>query len=288
VNLDRLMRIDRRIIFLFTAFVIIVPLLIPMNLPMGVQKPTQRFFDTVNAVDPKEKCVLIATDYVPQTEAENQPMAIVLMRHAFAARIPVLVAAMYIEGAGLALDAMNRTMAEFNTRATSSADSIVYGRDIVYLGWQPPPIVPILGMGRSITAVYPVDWYGNRTEDLPLMKRIRNYDDVGIVCSISAGSMPLSFVQYAQAKFGVKVGAGVTAVSAPDYYPYFETGQFSGMLGGMKGAAEYEYLVAKNFHVDGRKRATEGMGAQSSAHILIIIFVIIGNVAYFAGKRRAK
>ncbi len=88
MNFDRLMRIDRRIIFIFTAVVIAVPLLVPMNLPMGVQKPTQRFFDTVNAIDPKEQCVLIATDYVPQTEAENQPMAIVLMRHAFAARIP--------------------------------------------------------------------------------------------------------------------------------------------------------------------------------------------------------
>jgi hypothetical protein len=288
MNFDRLMRIDRRIIFIFMAVVIAVPILIPMDLPMGVQKPTQRLYDTVNAIDRNEKCLLIATDYVPQTEAENQPMTIALMRHGFAARIPVLLAAMYVEGAGLALDAMDRTMAEFNARATSSADSIKYGRDIVYLGWQPPPIVPILGMGRSITAVYPVDWFGEKTEDFPLMKRIRNYNDVGIICSISGGSMPLSFVQYAQAKYGVKVGAGVTAVSAPDYYPYFETGQFSGMLGGMKGAAEYEYLVEKNFHVDGRKRATEGMGAQSSAHILIIIFVIIGNIAYFAGKRRAK
>ncbi|MBM3286314.1 MAG: hypothetical protein FJY88_03030 [Candidatus Eisenbacteria bacterium] len=286
MNLERLMRIDRRIIFLFTAAVIILPLLFPFQMPMGVQKPTQRFFDTVQAIDPERQCILIATDYLPQTEAENHPMTIALLRHGLAAKIPVLMAAMYIEGAGLTLDAMNRVTDEFNARAKTSADSVVYGRDIVFLGWQPPPIVPILGMGRSIAAVYPTDYFGNRIDSLRVMRNVRNYDDIGIVCSISAGTMPLSFVQYAQSKYGVKVGGGVTAVSAPDYYPYFETGQFSGLLGGMKGAAEYEHLVEKTFHLGGRMRATEGMGAQSTAHILIIVFVVIGNVAYFAGRRK--
>ena len=66
----------------------------------------------------------------------------------------------------------------------------------------------------------------------------------------------------------------------------FETGQFSGMMGGMKGAAEYEELVSREFQSIGRKRATEGMGAQSAAHLLIIGFVILGNIAYFASKKR--
>ncbi|NTW35238.1 MAG: tRNA preQ1(34) S-adenosylmethionine ribosyltransferase-isomerase QueA [Syntrophobacteraceae bacterium] len=44
------MRIDRRIIFIFTAIVIAVPLLIPMQLPMGVQKPTQGLYDAVDAI----------------------------------------------------------------------------------------------------------------------------------------------------------------------------------------------------------------------------------------------
>lgn len=288
MNWDRLMRIDRRIIFLLAAVVIALPLLFPVQLPMSVQKPTQRLFDTVDAIDRKTKCLMICTDYVPQTEAENQPMTIALLRHGFAARIPVLVAAMYIEGAGLAKAAITQTMDEFNARATSRADSILYGRDIVFLGWQPPPIVPILGMGRSIAAIYKIDYEGYQTDTLEVMQRIHNYDDVGIVCSISGGSIPLSFVQFAQEKYGVKVGAGVTAVSAPDFYPYFETGQFSGMLGGMKGAAEYEFLVHQKYGVEGRMRAMEGMGAQSAAHVLIIVFVIIGNIAYFAGRRKQK
>jgi hypothetical protein len=54
----------------------------------------------------------------------------------------------------------------------------------------------------------------------------------------------------------------------------------------MKGAAEYEALVATELGVEGRRRATEGMSSQSAAHLAIMAFVIIGNIGYFASKRR--
>lgn len=287
MKIEHLMQIDRRIIYLLMAIVIAVPLVFPVSLPMVIQKTTQGFFDTIEAIDPNRQVLLISTDYVPQTEAENQPMTVALLRHAFERRIRVLIVSLYVESTGLAADAMWKTMEEFNLRASSSADSILYGRDVLFLGWQPPPIVPILSMGESISGIYPVDYVeGTATDDFPIMEGVRNYNDVGIVASISGGGAPLWFVQFAQTKFGVKVGAGVTAVSAPDYYPYFETGQFSGMMGGMKGAAEYEELVQRELKVGGRQRATEGMGAQSAAHLLIIGFVILGNVAYFATRNR--
>ena len=288
MNVDRLLHIDRRIIYVIMAVVIIFPMIVPMKLPMGYQKMTKGLFDTIEAIDPTRQCVMISTDYVPQTEAENQPMSVVIARHAFARRIPLLLISLYVESTPFAKAAMDQAMAEVNARATSHADSIIYGRDVAFLGWQPPPIVPILAMGKSITGIYPTDFYGTPSDSLPIMKNIRNYDQVGIVCSISGGQAPLWFVQFAQPKFGIKVGAGCTAVSAPDFYPYFETGQFSGMLGGMKGAAEYEELVESKYHVGGRERAKEGMGSQSAAHVAIMLFVVLGNVAYFIGRRKAQ
>lgn len=288
MNLERLTRIDRRIIFLVMAVVIAFPMLVAIDLPMSEQKPTRSLFSAIEAIDPAEQVLLVSTDYSPHTEAENQPMTIVVLRHAFAKGLRVLIISLYIESAGLAADAMHQTMEEFNVRAASSADSIVYGRDVAFLGWQPPPIVPILSMGESISRIYPVDFYGNRTDSLAVMQGVQNYDDVGIVVAMSGGEGPKWFVQFAQTKFGVKVGAGVTAVNTPDFYPYFETGQFSGMMGGMKGAAEYEGLVESRYSVEGRKRATEGMGSQSAAHMMIILFVLLGNVAYFAGRGRKR
>ncbi len=283
---ERLLRLDRRIIFLVIGIVILLPMIFPVRLPMGYQKMTMGVFDTIEKIDPSKQCVLISTDYQPQTEAENQPMTIALMRHAFARRVPVLLVSLYVESTPLTNSAMEQVMEEFNSKAKTSADSIKYGRDVAFLGWVPPPIVAILGMGKSFTGLYKVDFRGMPTDSLPMMKNLRNYEQVGIVCAISGYAGPIWYVQLAQPKWGVRVGAGTTAVSAPDYYPYFETGQFSGILGGMKGAAEYEQLVEKKYHVGGRMRATEGMGSQSSAHLAIMAFVILGNIAFFASRRR--
>jgi hypothetical protein len=287
-SLENLLRLDRRIIFLTMAAAIVVPLIVPFDLPVGVQKSTQAFFDTVDQIDGKRQALMISIDYDPQTEAECQPMTVALLRHAFAKRIPVATLALYVNGTGLLDAAIKQAMAEFNAKATSSADSIVYGQDIVFLGWQPPPVVPILSMGKSIVKVFPTDFYGAKMETLPIMSWLKCYDQVGLIAAVSSGSSPLWYAVYATPQFGVKVGAACTAVSAPDYYPYFETRQFSGLIGGMKGAAEYEHLVESRYHAEGRRRAMEGMGAQSSAHLLIMFFVVLGNVAYFLGKRRAR
>jgi hypothetical protein len=289
MKLERLLQVDRRVIFLILGLVIILPILFPVNLPVGAQKVSKSFFETVDAIDRERQCLMISIDYDPQTEAELQPMLVALLRHCFARRLPVVTLALYVQGTGLMNAAIQQTMGEFNARATSAADSIIYGRDVVFLGWQPPPIVPILSMGESIAKVYPVDFVKRvPLETLPLMKRIKNYDNVGLVAAISSGSSPNWYFAYAQPKFGVKVGAAVTAVSAPDLYPYFQTGQLSGILGGMKGAAEYEYMVYKKYSVGGRRRAMEGMGSQSAAHLLIMAFVILGNIAFFLGKRKGR
>jgi hypothetical protein len=56
----------------------------------------------------------------------------------------------------------------------------------------------------------------------------------------------------------------------------------------MKGGSEYEELVEKILGVPGRRRATEAMASQTSAHFAIILLIIVGNIGYFATRRRKK
>ena len=93
-------------------------------------------------------------------------------------------------------------------------------------------------------------------------------------------SMPDYWISIVHAQYGIPVAAGVTSVSAPQYYAYVESGQLNGMLGGMKGAAEYEALVGKP------AKATAGMTAQSLVHLFIIFSVIGGNAIFIASKRK--
>ncbi|MEO0115917.1 MAG: hypothetical protein ABIK97_00060 [candidate division WOR-3 bacterium] len=284
---ERLQKIDRRVIYLILSLVIIIPLLRPFKFSPRPMPPVARLFNYINNI-PEDKALLISVDYTPDTEPELHPMTYALLRHAFARRIKVGVLTLGILGLGLAEDALRVVVKEFNERAKSNSDSIIYGRDYVFLGWQTPPLVVLLGMGESISKVFPVDYYGNKTDTLPFLKKIKNYRDVAIVVSVSGSAVPFWYVTYAQTSFGVRVGAGSTAVQAADFYPYLNSGQVTGLLAGMKGAAEYEELVEREFNIKGRRKATEAMTSQTLAHIAIILFIIIGNISFFILRKKKR
>ena len=283
--IEYLASLDRRIVYLVLALVVLLPLVIPSVQKVRVMTPVSKLFNAVDAI-PADKILMIDFDYDPQTLPEIEPMGVAVLRHAFQRRTKVAVLSLYVQPLGLAKKALDQVTEEFNQRATSQADSIIYGRDYVFLGWQPPPIVPLLGMGISITNVYKRDYYGYRTDSLPMMRRIRNFNDVGILVSLSGATAPLWWVAYSQTRFGVAVGAGITAVSASEFYQYYQTGQFSGLMIGMKGAAEYEELVETRLMLKDRRKASEALGSLTAAHLTMIAFIVIGNVGYFIRRRR--
>jgi hypothetical protein len=135
-------------------------------------------------------------------------------------------------------------------------------------------------MGMNFRIPFPQDYYGTTLDSIPMMRGIKNYDNVKAVINLSAGNVSDMWVADGNARYGVKLALSMTGVMAADYYPYYQSKQVFGIIGGMKGAAEYEVLC-KN-----PGTATEAMKVQVFAHIVIIIFIIIGNLAYFLGRRK--
>ena len=284
--IDRLNAIDRRIIYLILAIVVIIPMLLPIPQKVRVMEPVEKCFNAIDTIA-QDKALIMDFDYDPQTLPELEPMGLAILRHAFTKRIKVLVLCLYVQQLGLAKKALDEIVPEFNAVATSNADSIIYGRDYVFLGWQPPPLVPLLGMAESITNVYQVDYYGNRTDSMPILQKIKNYNNVELVVSLAASSIPLTWVYYPQNRYGVQMAAGVTAVSAGDFYPFLQSGQFSGLIVGMKGAAEYEELLSQRLKINKKRKASESLSSITYAHLAIMAFIVIGNIAFII-KRRKK
>jgi hypothetical protein len=56
----------------------------------------------------------------------------------------------------------------------------------------------------------------------------------------------------------------------------------NGIIAGLRGGADYEVLLKEP------GKAVSAMPAQSTVHALIILFVIVGNVLYFASRRAAR
>jgi hypothetical protein len=277
--------IDRRIIYFILTFLVILPFFIPFKIPQNIMPQTQRLFDFVESIPPDDKAVILSFDYTPQTMPETHPMAIALLKQCFGRHIPIVGVSFDPEAPGLAVDAFATVANEINSRATRTEDSVVYGRDYVYLGWKSGRVAALLDMGESISEVYPRDHFRTPTDSFPLMRRIKNYSNVAIAIVLAAADYPQDWILYPQSRYGVKVGAGLTAVMAPKYYPFVQTGQFSGMMSGMKGAAEYEQLIVQHGYASELGRADTGMNSQSMIHLLIMVFIVLGNIGYFFSRR---
>ncbi len=272
-----LLKIDRRIIYIAMGILVMYPLVKPLGLGVSSGPRAKALFDAVDQL-PAGKTILISVDFDPASMPELYPMLTAVMRHAFAKNLKVLLCGLWVTGVGLADRAVAEVPPEYNK---------TYGEDIVYLGWKSGVDAVLLGMGENIKSVYPSDYYGRPLDSLPMMRSVQRLRDIPIVVAISAGTPGYAdWLLYAQARYGSRVGAGVTAVSAADAYPYLQSGQLTGLLAGMKGAAEYEVLVEKAGYSKAYMPAVAAMDSQSLAHVVIMLLVIIGNVAYFATRKK--
>lgn len=268
-----LANIDRRILFVLIAAAVIVPLLVPLGMPVKVTPQAEAIYDEVEAL-PSGSVVLVAFDYDPAAAPEVHPMGLAFLRHCFNKKHKVVIMALWPQGAQLAVGAMAEMNEEYD---------LEYGRDYVNLGYKAGGDIVIKSMGASITEVFPRDMAGRPTASLPLMAKVSDLSDVDLIMDLSAGDPGIpAWVRVANALFQKKIAGGCTAVSAPQFFPYLQTGQLLGLLGGLKGAAEYETLVA---HPDA---ATRRMDSQSIAHLVIIIFILFANVSYFILRRRPE
>lgn len=77
---------------------------------------------------------------------------------------------------------------------------------------------------------------------------------------------------------GVPIATAIVAVNVPNMTPYVQSGQITGMIPSMKGAAGYESLMG----ISGL--GIRGMDAQSISHITILGLVILGNIVYLGTK----
>ena len=275
--LHYLLKIDRRIIYIAMGLLVMLPLIKPLGLGVNSGPRAKALFDAIDAI-PAGKTVLIAVDFDPSSMPELYPMLTAVMRHAFAKNLKVLLCGLWVTGAGLADQAAQTIPKEYGKE---------YGKDVVYLGWKAGVDAVILGMGENIKNVYPVDYYGKPLDSLPMMREVKQLRDIPIAFAISAGTPGYGdWLLYAQSRYGMKVGAGVTAVSAADAYPFLQSGQLTGLLAGMKGGAEYEVLIQRAGYSKAYMPAVAAMDSQSLAHVVILVLVIIGNIAYFATRKK--
>jgi len=266
---DKLQHIDRRWIYLLVAIAVFVPMVVVMQFPVEITQEARQLFEAIDEL-PDSSVVMLTFDYYPSAMAETQPMSIAALRHMFSKDMKVVTLSNIPLGGPSIAERVTREIAlEYNKE---------YGIDFVNLGYKANYVAVMHGLASSIEAIFPSDYSGTPLRDLPLMDKVKNYRDIEFIFVVADNATVDYWISIVNAQYGKPVGSGVTAVVAPKMYSFVDAGQMTGLLGGMKGAAEYERMIGIN------GSAIRGMDAQSLVHLLVIFFVIVGNVGFFMSR----
>lgn len=281
-------KLDRRWLFLLIGLSVIIPSMTNIRFPTTTTPPTINLWNFVDSLKYTQKPLIIITDYSPSTSPELQPMANALLRHALEADIPVILyGGLYPDGIGLARITEEFVLTEMAGKQ-ADGDSIIYGEDYVFFPYAPGGLAVITGMGEDIIGTFSIDVNGDSLKYTPMLQDVRRLEDVGLIVDLAGSSVSRTWMVYAGTRYGTPVGVGTTAVSAAEYYTFLQTRQFVGMLGGLKGAAEYEELNAQRLGIEIRKQAGIAMASQNFVHLFIIFIVILGNISFFVLKRNKE
>lgn len=257
---------------IFAGLFVVVALAYTIEIKM-VSKPSfevQKSFDYIESLPPGT-ILMVSFDHEASSLPEVQPISLVMIRHAFRNNLKIVGLSLFAEGTAIGYRTLNKIATEYDKE---------YGTDYVFLGFKPQHIAAILGMGESIYEVFPRDYLGNQTDSIPIMIGIENYNNIEMVLSVTDGDRAVQWIEYAGPRYNQKIMAGLTAAMITSYDPYLSSGQLFSVVGGLKGAAEYENLYGEP------GKGNRGMPAQTAAHIYLIILIIIGNIIYFRSRKR--
>jgi len=269
---DRITSIKREIIFTIIGIVVIVPILLGIKEEVQISPPVKSAYEAIESLDPTD-VILISIDYDPASMPELQPMLKAILSHAFRKDIKVIMMVFWPLGLPIGTEGLGEVANEYGK---------VYGEDYINLGYRPGDRAVMIDMGREIRHFFRSDVNDILLDTYPMMRDIHNYNDIALIVGLEAGRFGEFWIQYVGSRYNQRIILGVTGVMAAETYPYLQSGQIEGLIGGLKGAAEYETLIEKPGF------GLTGMAAQSWAHIAIVIFIIIGNIGYFMTRRKER
>ena len=266
--IDKLQNVDTRIIYIVLLITLSIPLLHPIGIPMQINPMTRAVYDIVEGLDTEKDIVLLSMDYMPGAGLDAEVCPIAVVEHLMERGIKwVAISFGTTDGPMMT----NRIITDLERRGYK------YGEDFANLGYMAGGENAIRLFALDCLSV-PTDVRGNRTSDLPVMQGIRTIKDFAFVMQFSA-STPEAWIRQVVDPMGIAFATGTVTVCVPSLVPYYNSGQLKGVMGGVSSAAQYEILCNKP------GRGASMMDAQSMGHLIIIFFIVLGNIGYFLSKR---
>jgi len=266
-----LKNLDRRIIYLIVFLSILLPLLPGFGFlrsNFSVNKETQMVYDYIEEQTPGS-AIFFDFAFDPTTQAELLPMAEATIKHSLRKGHKVFMYYSSITAIVLGQNLMVKLKNE------EEFAHIQEGVNYINLGYLPITVDMMLFSMQT-------DFKNTFKKEGVIFEGVKTLKDIKFIVCFSGSSAGEIYVAD-QRRFGYKTTSGVTAVMGPAFVPFVQTGQATGYLNGLRGAAEYEKLVGY------RGSATAGMASLTLSHLVILGFIVLGNIIYiYERKQRRK
>lgn len=269
-----LQEVDRRVLYALMIFVIALPMLLPIKLPINVSPPTKNLYDSIEALQPND-FVLFGADWGAGTRGESRSQTIAILRHMIQKKLRI---------AFIAFEPQGKDLCQKIAEDLGKETGYVEGVNWVNMGYKPDQANFLQGFVKDIIGTMVKDVHGTPLGTLKVMEGVKTAKDVKYVLDVTGSRSYETFITFMQQPYkdNLKMGGALTAVMAPEAFNRLDAQQLVGLLGGLAGAAEYETLLKKP------GEATAASVSSSGAHLLIIGFIILGNVAMVLEKRQRQ
>jgi len=260
-------------VYLVLFILTLIPILSPLGIPIPVGKYTKASYDYVQNL-PRDSVVLVSGEFDvglwPEEETFARPMLIHLFRKGlkivivhFSPDSPVL-----IKGLVDVIDPQG----QFGMK---------YGEDYVMLGYYAGREAAMAAFLKDVHSLVKADYYGTSIGQLPLMQRVKSSKDIALVID-AGGTDPGIPVRQFQSTFNLPLIEALTIGWVPTIMPYLSAGQLVGMVGGIRGGAEYELLIGK-----------PGAGltitdALSLNFLFLVFLIVVSNAVQYLKKKEGK
>jgi hypothetical protein len=270
---DKLLDLDQRIIYALMFIALAFPILFPVMLPMDIQDYSQQAFDFADGI-PEGSIVIVEGGLTAATYPQGGPGLIAQIVHMLSNDVKLVFFSL-----GTEQNVWTVTAIEAALEKLPAGVSAENGVDWVHLGYVPGQESGVAALANDIRSVLNVDYYGTPLDSIPLMDGVNDATTFAAVLwwGGSEGSIPWGVRQFVT-PFGTPMTGMCTTNEVPNYTPYINAGQLQGLIGGVRGSAEYEYLIQMPGPALGQAMATNFGG------LLWAVLVVLGNILYFVKR----
>jgi len=271
---ERLMKIDRRILYLVAVVVLVLVLFFPLGLPVKVSDLTQKTYNGIQNL-PDGSLVIISPMYDAGSQGELMPMFVAMLYQCAERHYKIVIGnAQWAMGPQLCHPYVEKILKE--------QYGYQYGVDYIEFGSKPQFTVWANSALSDFPGACLTDYNNQPINQFPIIKSIPKISKeyVAATLVLDCGTPGArDWLAYVNQGTGIPLYVGEIQMSVPEMMPYVASGQYAGMIAGSRGAAEYESLIGHT------GKALKSQDVMSVIALLVALYIVLGNIGYLTRKK---